>query len=279
MARRLGEGGGVARTITLRLDGDEIAAQAFHQKVGGFLDMLRKIDQNVSQDLDASAAVSVTWVVESIKAGSPVVMTVRAKPRTDDVPVAVPERIIATATAGLREIASATPLSDLPPYFTFPVLEDVNVLVRPGQSGVTSVTVSTPEQTIPLAVEADRNLERFLRPVFEHTGSVEGELQMVSVAGGRPRFSVRDPLSGRSIRCTIPRDRLDDVLRAFGRRVTVFGRVRTNERGDVLSIHMETVQAFPPDDELPSIQQVAGAFNLTGGRSIGEHLEHLRDDS
>ncbi|HEY7064736.1 MAG TPA: hypothetical protein VII06_24900 [Chloroflexota bacterium] len=269
----------MARTITLRLDGDEIPAQAFHQRVGVFLDMLRKIDQNVSEELEPPLPASVTWVVESIQAGSPVVMTVRPKPRTDDAPIGVGERIIASAVAGLREIASPDPLDDLPPYFTFPVLEDVNALVRLGQSGFTSITVSTSEQTIPLSVEADRNLERFLRPVFEHTGSVEGELQMVSVARGRPRFSVRDRLSGRSIRCTVPREELDDVLRVFGKRVTVFGRVRTNERGDVLSIHMEAVEAFPLDDELPSVQDVAGAFDLTSGKSIGEHLKSLRDDS
>jgi len=269
----------VARTITLRLDGDEITAQAFHQKVGAFLDMLRKVDQNVSEALDVPAVPSVKWVVESIRSGSPVVMTFRANPRTDKVPAVVGERIIATVAAGLTEIASPVPLHDLPPYFTFPILEDLNSVARPGRDGVTGITVSTPEQTIPLSVQTGANLDRFLRPVFQHTGSVEGVLQMVSVAGGRPRFSVRDRLSGRSIRCTVPRDRIPDVLRVFGRRVSVFGRVTTNERGDVLSIHMETVEAFPLDDELPSIREVAGKFDLTGGRSIDEHLENLRDGS
>jgi hypothetical protein len=42
---------------------------------------------------------------------------------------------------------------------------------------------------------------------------------------------------------------------------------------------MEAVEAFPLDDELPSVQDVAGAFDLTSGKSIGEHLKSLRDDS
>jgi hypothetical protein len=137
--------------------------------------------------------------------------------------------------------------------------------------------IGKPEQNIPLIKQAEKNLERFLRPKFEHTGSVEGVLEMVSVAGRRPRFSVRDRLSGRAIRCTAAPDRVKDLLYVFGQRVSVCGRVRTNERGDILSVHMETVEAFPPDDELPSIRQVAGAFDLTAGQTIEEHLRNLRD--
>lgn len=269
----------MAQTITLRLDGDEISAQVFYQKVGAFLDMLRKIDQSMTAAGEAPSASSVKWVVESIRSGSPVVMTVRAKPREDKAQTVEADRIITAVTTGLKEIASPVPLRDLPPYFTFPVLEDLNGLARPGHDGVTEVTVSTPEQSILLTVEAGQNLDRFLRPVYEHTGTVEGMLQMVSVAGGKPRFSVRDRLSGRSIRCTVPREHLQDVLGVFGRRVSVLGRVKTNERGDVLSIHMGSVEAFPPDDELPGIQDVAGAFDLTMGRSINEHLENLRNGS
>jgi hypothetical protein len=267
----------VAHTVTLRLDGDEISAQVFHQKVGAFLDVLRGIDRNVSEDLETPTEASVKWVLESIRSGSPVVMTLRAIPLAADVPEVLGERIIAATAAGLKEIESKVPLPDLPSYFTFPVLEKLHTLTHPARDGLTGITISTPEQSIPLSKQTDANLERFLRPVFEHTGSVEGVLQMVSVAGGTPRFTIRDRLSGRVIRCPVPRERLPDVLQVFGRRVSVFGRVRTNERGDVLSIHMQTVEAFPPDDGLPGIRQVAGAFDLTNGRSIQEHRERLHD--
>lgn len=204
-------------------------------------------------------------------------MTVRARPLDIDVPEIVGEHVVAAAAAGLQAIESPVPLPDLPAYFTFPILEKLHTLTHGAQDGLTGITVSTPEQNIPLSKQADKNLERFLRPKFEHTGSVEGVLEMVSVARHRPRFNVRDRLSDRAIRCTAPGERLNDLLRVFGQRVSVFGRVRTNERGDVLSIHMEAVEAFPPDGELPSIRQVAGAFDLTGVKSIHEHLRGLRD--
>jgi len=77
----------------------------------------------------------------------------------------------------------------------------------------------------------------------------------------------------------VPHARLGEVLAVFNRRVSVVGRIRTNERGDVLSVTMEDLTAFPPDDALPGIRDVAGAFDLTMGRSIEEHLERLRDTS
>lgn len=271
----------MARTITLHIDGEEISAQVFHQKVGTFLDMLRKVDRNVTEDLETAepTTASVKWIIESIRSGSPVHLTLRADPLTEHVNLTVGERVIGSVTTGLATIQSPVVLLEPPRYFTFPVLEDVHALVRPGLDGVRSITVSTPEQTIQLSEQSNVNLRRFLTPVHEHHGSLEGILQMVSVASGRPRFSVRDRLSGRAIRCTVPRERLPEIIRVFNRRVTVFGRVRTNERGDVLSIHMEGVEAFPAEEDLPSIEQVTGSFDLTRGKSIEEHLENLRDAS
>ena len=271
----------IAPTISLRLEGDDLSAQVFHQKIGKFLDLLHAVDRNVTEELDQPppTATSIRWVVESVRSESPITLTLRAEPIVDNVLPVVGERIVRTVTSGLAELESTTPVRELPHYFDFTVLEELRDLVRPVHDGLTGVVVSTPEQSIPLTPQTTANMDRFLRPVFEHIGSVEGMLQMVSVAGGTPRFSIRDRISGRAIRCTVPRERLPEILRVFDRRVIVFGRVRTNEQGDVLSVQVEDVEAFPHEADLPTIEHVAGAFDLTGGKSISEHLDWLRDAS
>jgi hypothetical protein len=274
----------MANTITLHLEGDEISAQAFHQKVGAFLNMLRAIDRSYTQDLnvDATAQQSVRWIVESIHAGSPVDMTLRPVPLEgtplEDMPVPVGGRIIDIGAGGLALVESATPMHDPPRFFTIPVLEAVRDLARPSNDGVAYVQIRTEEQSITLTPRATVNLDRFLRPVFEYRGTVEGVLQMVSVAG-RPHFSVRDPVSDRAIRCTVPRSRLGKVVSAFDRRVVVTGQVKTNERGDILSIRAEEIEAFPHEEDLPGLQDVAGRFDITRGKTIREHLESLWDAS
>lgn len=269
----------MAKKITLHLDGEEISARAFHQKVGAFLDLLRAVDRNVTEELDdATAPQSIRWIVESIHAGSPVDMTVRPVPLSDTAPPAVGEEIVRSSASGLALVESPAPLYDLPRFFTFAVLEAARELVRPTQDGVALVQVKTDEQSVTLTPSARANLDRFLRPVFEYHGTVEGVLQMVSVAG-RPHFSVREPLSSRVIRCVVPRSTLGKVVAAFDRRVTVTGLVKTNERGDVLSIRMDDIEPFPLDEDLPSLRDVAGKFDITRGKSIREHLESLWDAS
>jgi hypothetical protein len=268
-------------TITLRLEGDQISAQALQQKIKAFLDLLAGVDRTVTEELDTpeSHSRSVDWVLQSIHSGSPVTMTLRAKPSSDDVPASTAEDIIRFVENGLESIAAVAPLERLPRYFDFPILENVRDLMRTTGDGVTGVTVITPHRAIHLSDDAERNVDRFLRPVYRSYGSVEGTIQMVAVAGQNLHFSVRDRLSGRSIRCIVPRKRKPEVLAVFDRRAIVEGRIRVNERGDVLAIEMERIVPFPPDEELPSIEDVAGAFDLIGDRSLAEHLESLRDAS
>lgn len=268
-------------TITLRLEGDQISAQALQQKIGAFLDLLASVDRTVTEELDIleSHSRSVNWLVQSIHSGSPVTMALRAKPVSDGVPVSAAEDIIRSVGRGLELIESTAPLEGLPRNFDFQTLEHVRDLIRPVRDGVTGITVITPERKISLSSAAERNVERFLRPVYSSYGTVEGIIQMVALAGHNLHFSVRDRLSGRSIRCIVPRARQPDVLAVFGRRVIVEGRIKVNERGDVLVIQMEGITRFPPDEELPSIEDVAGAFDFTGDKSLAEHLESLRDAS
>ncbi|MCL4540836.1 MAG: hypothetical protein M1396_00605 [Chloroflexi bacterium] len=240
------------------------------------------VDRTVTKELDAPETVSrsVTWLVQSIHSGSPVTMTLRARPASDEAPISAAEDIIIrSVSTGLATIESAAPLERLPHYFDFPTLEHIRDLIRTESDGVTGITVITPDQTISLSSATERNVERFLRPVYENYSSVEGTIQMVAVSGQNLHFSVRDRLSERSIQCIVPKSRQPEVLAVFDQRVIVEGRVRVNRRGDVLAIKMERLIPFLSDDQLPDIEDVAGAFDLTGDKSVAEHLERLRDAS
>ncbi|MCL4465882.1 MAG: hypothetical protein M1389_07640 [Chloroflexi bacterium] len=269
----------MARTITLRLEGKEISALVFSHKVRAFLDMLREVDRSITREYDIATETSVKWIVESVRSGSPIDLIVRAVPASRDVYPVIPEQIVDAVPAGLAQIESPTMMEDLPRHFTWTALEQLQELVKPAKNGLAGVQVGTPERTVPLSKHTIDNLDRFLTGVFVHSGSVEGVLQMVSVAHGRPAFSIRDRVMGRSVRCDVPQKLLPAVLDAFNQRVVVFGRVRTNERGDVLRIDADRVEAFPREGDLPRIKDVAGAFDLTGDKTVAEHLDWLRDAS
>lgn len=265
----------MAKQATLHLEGTGISGQAYHQKVGAFLNMLRAVDRNVTEDLapDSDTQNSVTWIVESVRKGS-LDLELLGEPATDDSEPLVADRVIASIEIGLERLKSDAPLREPPPYFTFPVLEAIRDLARPSTDGVVGVAIITPQKRIDLTDKVSTNLNRFLRAVFSHYGAIEGILEMVSVAGP-PHFSIRDRLSGRSIRCTVHRNRVQEVAGLLEQRVTVTGRVRTNELGDVLSVVMEKIEAFPPDAVLPSVRDVAGKFDITRGKTMQEHRDAL----
>lgn len=265
----------MAKQIGLHLEGGMISAQVYHQKVGDFLDMLRAMDRNVTEDMapESDAQTSITWLVEDVRKGS-LDLVLLGEPAAYDSEPLVVDRVIASIESGLEQLMDAKPMSEPPLYFTFPVLEAIRDLVRPSNDGVLAAAVVTPQKRIVLTDDVRTNLNRFLRPVFSHYGSIEGILEMVSVAGS-PHFSIRDRLCGRSIRCTVQRGRAREVAGLLEQRVSVTGRVRTNELGDVLSVAMEEIDAFPPDAELPGIRDVAGKFDITRGKSMEEHRDAL----
>lgn len=267
--------------ITLSLDGERISAELMSEKIAKFLNILRDVDRNFTADVENSARgnTSIRWTLGALGYGSPAEMTLIADPISRDVPPLVGFHIITAVIDGLHSIQEDEPLLDVPQYFGLPTLESVDDLIRLETDGIQKVVVKTPDQAIFLSERADSNLRRFVASTYEHYGSVEGIIETVSVAQKRPYLSIRDDISGRSIRASIPLEKVLDALKAFTRRISAEGTVRTNEQGDVLSIDVEDFWVFPREEDLPSIDDVAGKFDITMGKSIADHLDMLRDAS
>ncbi len=265
------------KTITLHLGGDDISAQAFHAKVGHWLAALRKVDRQVSaaqevpEDESDPPDTSVRWVIDSLQGGSATV-TLRPEPLVPDEDIG--DEIIDVVTKGLSLINSTDQLPEPPRFFTFGVLQDLHNLQKSSGEGITAITISSPDDTVTLSSWADVNLGRFVVATHEITGSVEGILQMVSVAQGA-KFSVRETTTGRSIHCAVPQERLDEVVPAFRKRVIVYGRLFVNENGDVLRMQMEEIRRL--GENLPPIDELVGSIKLTRGRPIRDFLTGLRD--
>lgn len=270
-------------TITLRLDGDAISARAFVTKVNRFLALLREVDRTVTAESAETAADvrpegSVTWVIESIRSGSPVTMTLRAAPASDtSAALAVAERLPRLITGGLGQMTTQRAVETPPPFFTLPALNEVHQLARPSLDGLRGVSVSTSlEDEVTLTDWTELNAQQFIRARYEEYGSIEGMLQMVSVAGGA-HFTVRDTITGRAVECRVPPEQLDTVIRAFRKRVAVYGYIETNERGGILRIRMDDLELLADDNDLPTVEQVAGTFDITEGIAVREFIAGLHD--
>lgn len=120
--------------------------------------------------------------------------------------------------------------------------------------------------------------EALNRGSWEAWGSVEGRLEMVTVHD-KLACSIYADVSGERVVCTFRPDQQQRVIEAFDRRIIATGLVRYDARGKTISIRLEAIEVFPPDERLPSVEKMAGmAPDITGGLPSPEYVRGLRDE-
>ena len=97
-----------------------------------------------------------------------------------------------------------------------------------------------------------------LTPEVRSIGTIEGELEGLIIHGAK-RFLLYDRLTGRQVICyfgdSVSWERLRDV---FGKRMAVTSEIRSRRSGERASIDVSSYYVFPPEDELPSANEVRG---------------------
>jgi hypothetical protein len=107
---------------------------------------------------------------------------------------------------------------------------------------------------------------------------VEGRLELVSIHVGARRFNVYHAITQKAIRCNLPTEIEDDVVRNLGRRVIVSGTVSYNERGEPISVDVHHFRPLKEENDLPSVADMLGmAPDITGNLTTEEYIRQLRD--
>lgn len=112
-------------------------------------------------------------------------------------------------------------------------------------------------------------------------GGVQGRIRVVPGAGGKRKYVVEEQLTDREVECVVPAElaATADAAAAEQRRVELSGKVYRNADGDSERVEVNWILVMPADDELPSLDELVGSLpDITGGRSIEEHLRILRSE-
>ena len=88
-------------------------------------------------------------------------------------------------------------------------------------------------------------------------GSVEGKLQTITERGGF-RFVVYDSLYDHRVDCFIDEELTEKAVASFRHRVRVSGLVQYDRAGDPVSVKADSIYAFRPNEDLPSVHQMRG---------------------
>lgn len=237
--------------IGLDLQGPRVTLQRLAESADHFLGLLREVDQELTEQRGGSFE----WVLSGLRLGS-LELEAYAEPKTEEVDVFFSRQVFSAVRAGIKVISSQ---QRRPPHFTDAALTHARRLAESlSDEGVTEIAVRTNGQREIFSRSLVANVEALSRGTVKSIGSVEGRLETVSLHA-TPYFNVYSALTGRAVRCEFPIEDLERVREALGRRVSVFGVLLSSaETGHKQSLQVEEFTIFPPDEELPTAEDVRG---------------------
>jgi hypothetical protein len=253
---------GVEReNLIVEIDAGELTLGRFDQLTHDISALVRE----VAGEVTGGGRDSVRWVIEDIRRKSPLRLELSPHAASEKVSPQLVQEVASAITQGIAVIEERP---ERPRYFNDAALdrakdlasrlgEDVQAVRFRSRNGAASEPVAVTKR---LAV----NVDEIIGPRLEQFGSVEGKLEGL-IVHRRKVFYVWETLTNRRVECVFSdRIELDEVLAAFGRRVSVRGLIRLRKTGEKLSIEASELYVFPPEEELPTIEDIEGILQDTG---------------
>jgi hypothetical protein len=237
--------------ITLKIEGKKITAEKFKKAIDAFFDLITTVGRNVTQEDD-----SLTWVI-SVEPGSAII---HARPESKSGRPYFESRSVSAIVNGIRSLEAGT--DRFPPDFTDKAVAAVRELaaVRDPQGDLVSeITVCSNGASTSVTNHAAATIHDLIGVEREEIGSIDGQLLSITDRGGF-YFAIWDALTDERVRCDVTEEMLDTVMKAFRRRVAVYGKIRYDRKERPKRIAVEEIHIFKPEDELPSVDAVVGLF-------------------
>lgn len=168
----------------------------------------------------------------------------------------------------------------IPPFFSEEAVGNVERLAGPlGKGGALGFGAQIGVRTrTRITHRAAINAGQAIKPKFSAVGSVTGMLESVNLHH-KARFNVYEAVTGAAVRCSFERDKHFELIKsALGRRVTAYGVIDRNARGDALRLNMRDLEILPEDRELAAIRDIYGLDpDFTGPQKSDEYVRWLRE--
>lgn len=245
--------------LIVEIDAAELTLSRFDQLTRDISALVREVSGEVAGK-DA-----VQWFVQDIRRRSPLHLELAPAPSRENVPLDLVGQVASAISEGLARIESRP---ERPPHFNDVALDRAKDIANRIGDDVQAVRFQTRNGKVsrPVAVtkRLAANVDEIIGPRIERFGTVEGRLEGV-LAHNRNVFYIWEALTGRRVECVFgERIPLEEVLAAFRRRVSVRGLIRTRKTGEKLSVEAREIYVFPPEEELPSIEEIEGIMRDTG---------------
>lgn len=240
------------RVFALDILGPRVTLQRFSQMADSALSLLREVDSQVARKPGGV----LEWVVSDLRTGS-VHLEARPEPRQASVDPEAALRVLEAVGEGLEAIEEAP---TRPRYFSDAALTHARRLAGAlSEEGVVGVQVLANGRRISISQRLAGHVDELVKPRLRSIGSVEGQLETVSVHGAA-YFNVYDAVTGRAVKCSFPDAMLDKVRAALAKRVLVSGTVWSRQSGEVVTIQAKRLELFPQEADISPADAVRGVL-------------------
>jgi hypothetical protein len=232
--------------LTLEI-GERLSPERFVAAVRAFFGYVDEIGQAVAPDGAAP-----DWVVQ-VREGSALI-GVDPGPQANIVTV---RQVYARIEQGIRHLLAGEYGGDNFPEAAvrhLKVLSEIGSQIHGTYIPLTLWVNRTPH-VIGAAI-ADAMQEDW-RSDYSDYGTIEGRFETIQGDGGL-QFRVRDAMLRQLVPCRVPEHLLATVIENFRNRVEVSGAIHYGKNGVPLNITVESIEALPDDDSLPSIEDARG---------------------
>lgn len=236
------------RWLTLKLDGQHITAERFLKAVSSFFALINDVSEAVTSERGAFR-----WVVK-VESGSAVVHFMPEPKRADAAYAPVSMRAINDGFAVLEA------RSERPRYWSDNALRKAKELAEvldPENGALDHVSVRADHKAQNVTAKLRAHVDALIGSDYRSLGTIEGRLRALTEAGG-VHFVVQDPVTHNDIRCYFEEADAEEYMRAWRKRVAVYGEIRYRKDGTPVSIAVQEFRVLREADELPKAKDVRG---------------------
>lgn len=243
-----------------------------------FLDVannLLRLAAEVDIALSGQFTRTVDWALRRMSYASPALFELEPLLREGQ-----PDNRVAIVDAIISGIQNLQTVADRPRYFSDQALKSAVGLVAVLGERVDRVQIFSNGSVVDCTEAISTHTRTILRPGREMLGSIDGVLQALN-SHGYFQFALFEPVFGRRIEGRLddnaPASLKSEIVELFDRRVRLSGVLRTNVRGETISVRAQSIIILRSTVKLQSAETLAGIFDITGGLSAEDYIRSLRD--
>ena len=238
-------------TLTLKLDGNEVTADRFVKSISAFVSLIKDVTESLSGEKN-----SIKWIV-SVEKGSAIIhftpKPVKANPT-------IVKSAIRAVTQGFREIEEG---AVRPSHWSDSALKsakELSSIYEPTEHALDTIRIVADDKTYSaITKNTSENVDALVGTEKRAFGTVEGRLRTVTESGGI-HVVVQDALTRNKIRCFIEEQDTERFIKAFRKRVSVYGEIRYGRDGIPVSIRASDFRVMRDSEKLPTIEDMVGIY-------------------